>query len=966
MTEVETRETRRLAALHRFGVMDTPREAAFDEIAALIAEICETPIAVVNLVGEGRQFFKAEVGLGVDSLPLASSFCLHTLLEQDFLLVPDATKDARFARNPHVVDDPNIRFYAGALLKSEEGLSIGTLCVLDYRPRDLTDIQQRAIKVLARQVMAQLEQRRVIRHAASSEARQRAIVDSAIDFAIVATDLDGTIIEWSLGADRVLGWAEHEAIGADAALFFTPEDRAADVPRQEMLCAKRDGRSNDERWHLKKNYERFWASGEMSPLRDEADEHIGYVKILRDRTEQYIATKALEEAQGNLRRAEEAGGVGLFHVGSDGILHATPEFCRLYGVDECLSAPARVFEQLVILEDQALISDRHTRATGTAPLDVEYRIRRADTGELRWIARKGEIERNESGAPIRFAGVARDVTERRLASDALLASEALAHENIERVQLALAAGAIIGTWVWDLSADRFTVDQGFADAFGIEPASGRDGLNLKQVVDMVHPDDQEALMTAINDAVERGGPYAHQYRVRGSRGRYRWIEANGRVDQAADGLPARFPGVILDVDDRREIEAERDRAASALRALNETLEERVAERTAELMVAEEQLRQAQKMEAVGQLTGGIAHDFNNMLTGVIGGLTLVQRDIARGRMDRIDRYIDAVTTSAQRAAALTARLLAFGRRQSLDLKSIDVNSLVNGMEDLLRRTLGEQVVLECDLSPAVARVRTDGNQLESALLNLCINARDAMPDGGSLIIETASAFLDERYARQHAEVEPGNYVAVSVTDTGAGMDAATIAKVFEPFFTTKPVGQGTGLGLSMVYGFLRQSGGHVQIYSESNQGTTVRLYLPCFSGEGEVTVEPALEIARGSGEMVMIVEDDPSVRMIVVEVLEELGYGVIEAIDARTAIPILESARQVDLLVTDVGLPGMNGRQLAEVARQSRPELKILFITGYAESAVVRDGFLDEGMEMLTKPFAVEILAAKLRDIITN
>jgi len=1093
MSANEEREAGRLAALDRYRIMETPREAAFNDIAQLVAAICETPIAVVNFVGSDRQFFKAEVGLGVDSTPLETSFCSHALLEEDVLIVPDATLDHRFDCNPLVTGDPHIRFYAGALLKTTDGFPIGTLCILDYRPRTLSDVQQRTLRVLADQVMAQLDQRLAAQAAAKSEGLQRAILDSASDFAIVATDLDGTIIEWSQGAEHVLGWRDADAIGKDATLFFTPEDVAAGVIDREMAGAREHGCASDERWHIRKNGERFWASGEMSPLQDETGRHIGYVKVLRDRTEQHLAGRALEEAERSLRWAQEAGGIGVFHVSTDGVLRATPQLCRIYGLDECDTLPAHLFEALILPEDRHLVSDTQSRQAGTAPLDVEYRIRRADTGEVRWIARKGQIERDATGLPIGFAGVARDITEQREARDALArseeryralfdaiddgfciveffdgphgplsdyvhveanpgyerhtaiagivgktirdlapaeaddwvalygqvletgvpirferyfeaagryievsaarvepierrqvsilfrdiearrrAEEALRHsegvarENIQRVQLALSAGAIIGTWIWDLQADHFTVDEAFAATFGLDPTLGRDGLGFEQIVETVHPDDRAALAAAIDEGIKRGGPYAHQYRVRRRDGRYYWIEANGRVEHADDGTPLTFPGVLLDVEERRAVESERDRAITDLRALTETLEQRVTERTAELMRSEEALRQAQKMEAVGQLTGGIAHDFNNMLTGVIGSLDLIQRNIANGRLDRIDRYIETAIASAQRAAGLTSRLLAFGRRQSLDLRALDANALVHGMEELLRRTLGEQVALETHLPADLWAARTDANQLESALLNLCINARDAMPGGGKLTIETANVHLDDYYAREHPELEPGDYVALSVTDSGIGMAASTVEKVFEPFFTTKPVGQGTGLGLSMIYGFARQSGGHVRIYSELGRGTTVKLYVPRFHGEAEQDLAGSGGAPHGAGETVMVVEDDASVRMIVVEVLSELGYGAIEAGDAQEAIPVLESAVRIDLLVTDVGLPGLNGRQLAEVARKARPDLKILFITGYAENAAVRGGFLDPGMDMMTKPFAVDALATRIRQLLEN
>jgi CheY-like chemotaxis protein len=354
-----------------------------------------------------------------------------------------------------------------------------------------------------------------------------------------------------------------------------------------------------------------------------------------------------------------------------------------------------------------------------------------------------------------------------------------------------------------------------------------------------------------------------------------------------------------------------------------------------------------------------------MLTGVIGSLDLIERNLASGRIERVHRYIEAATVSAQRAAALTARLLAFGRRQSLDLLATDVNRLVQGMEDLLHRTLGEHVEIETHLAADLWLATSDTGQLENALLNLCINARDAMPDGGKLTIETANTHLDAHYASTRAEVTAGDYVVLSVSDTGTGMAAATIDKVFEPFFTTKPIGQGTGLGLSMIYGFARQAGGHVRIYSELGVGTTVKLYMPREHGGRQVD-EARMQISAplGAGETVMVVEDDASVRLIVLEVLAELGYQAIEAIDGPSAIPILQSERAIDLLITDVGLPGLNGRQLAEIARAARPDLQVLFITGYAQNAAVRGGFLDRGMDMMTKPFAVDALATKIREML--
>lgn len=398
----------------------------------------------------------------------------------------------------------------------------------------------------------------------------------------------------------------------------------------------------------------------------------------------------------------------------------------------------------------------------------------------------------------------------------------------------------------------------------------------------------------------------------------------------------------------------------------ETLEQQVEERTAQLRSNEEALRQSQKMEAVGQLTGGIAHDFNNMLTGIIGSLELLRRRVSRGKLDDLDSLIDLGVTSANRAAGLTHRLLAFSRRQSLDSKPVQINQLVTSMGELLQRSLNESIALDMRLDTQLWTAEADPNQLESALLNLALNARDAMPSGGRLVVETCNRHLDSVFTAAYGTLKPGDYVELSVSDTGCGIPESLMGRVFDPFFTTKPIGQGTGLGLSMIYGFARQSRGHVTLHSEVDKGTTVSLFLPRFVGEitPDVTVDPALLPIANSGETVLIVEDDPAVRVLVSQVLSELGYAFVEAGDADGALPIIESSQRIDLMISDVGLPGMNGRQLAEIGRQVRPDLKVLFITGYAEHAAVRGGFLDPGMQLITKPFTFDLLTAKVREMI--
>jgi signal transduction histidine kinase len=446
----------------------------------------------------------------------------------------------------------------------------------------------------------------------------------------------------------------------------------------------------------------------------------------------------------------------------------------------------------------------------------------------------------------------------------------------------------------------------------------------------------------------------------------RAIALASSLDQARSQLAANARSL-------RDALSEAARLNRELRALNETLEQRVQEEIAERMKAEGALRQAQKMEAIGQLTGGVAHDFNNLLTVIIGGLDNIARQLDAGSVGRdearLRRAVDMATHSAERAATLTSRLLAFSRRQALDPKPLKADRLVHDIGELLQRSIGEHITLELVASPGLWPALADPNELEQALLNLAVNARDAMPGGGKLTIETQNVFLDEAYLSTVPEpVSPGQYVMIAVSDTGHGMDDETVSHVFEPFFTTKETGKGTGLGLSQVYGFLRQSGGHVRVYSEVGQGTTVKLYLPRYHGEVASPPVPAqrpdVSLLRGK-ELVLIVEDDDGVRAYSGGVLRELGYTVIEATDAASALAALEQHPGVDLLFTDVVLPGgVHGHKLAAQVRERRPGVQVLFTSGYTRNAIVHNGRLDPGVQLITKPFTFEELALRVRLIL--
>jgi PAS domain S-box-containing protein len=451
------------------------------------------------------------------------------------------------------------------------------------------------------------------------------------------------------------------------------------------------------------------------------------------------------------------------------------------------------------------------------------------------------------------------------------------------------------------------------------------------------PEDQAAQIPqrALSAARETGKFETEGWRVRKDGSRF-WASAILNAIKRPDGQIIGFAKITRDLTERR--------------------------------AAEERARQAQKMEGVGQLTGGVAHDFNNLLTIIIGNLETLQWNVRRPDLDigRLERSIDNAMRGARRAESLTQRLLAFSRQQPLDPKPVDLGRLVTGMSDLLRRTLGEQITIETVLSGNVWRALADPNQLELAILNLAVNARDAMPSGGKLTLETANVHLDEHYAASQAEVVPGQYVMLAVTDNGSGMTAEVKAKAFDPFFTTKDIGHGTGLGLSQVYGFVKQSRGHVKIYSEVGEGTTIKLYLPrAYSVPAEADVNVAQAVAGSKDETILVVEDDPDVRAYSCETLSELGYTVIGAENGAAALRLLEAHPQVHVLFSDIGLPGgINGRQLSEQARKLRPDLKVLFTTGYARNAIVHDGRLDPGVELITKPFTQSALAEKLRNIL--
>ena len=1063
-------EAERLEALHRTGLLDTPPEDSFDDLARLAAELLGAPMAALQLVAEHRQWGKAEFGFARGSLPRALAFCPVTLHEPDGLVIPDATRDPRFAGNPLVTGSPGLRFYAGMPVRAE-GLPIGVLCVLDTQPRPAgLDARERGLlQALARQASTQIALRQALAQREAQLARRdradalrRRTLDSAIDIAILATDLEGRITGWNTGAETLFGWSAAEALGQPVALIFTPEDRAAQLPVVEMRASRQHGRVGETRWHQRKDGSRIWSAAEMLPLRDETGEQVGFLKVLRDRTQQRGTGEGAEAINERYRLAQRATRDAIWDWDlTTNAVHWNEALESAYGWAPAAVEPTGAWWLATIHpEDRERVGrDIHAVIQGSGTSwSGEYRFGRAD-GSYAQVRDRGYVIRDQDGRAIRMIGAMLDRSELERADAAL-------RDRDDRLRLATAAAGI-GTFDYHVRSGSLIWDNRCRALVGLSPDAPVTYAGT--FLAGLHPEDRERVDAAVCGALDPAGTgqISLEYRTIGIEdGVERWVFANGET-HFEQGEPVRLIGTVLDITDRK-------RAEAVLQAMNTGLEQLVQNRTRErdriwtvstdllaiwgrdgrakavnpawttdlghpaealrgmlytdlahpedvpeLQAAwqrllagepvrgldirlrhhdgsyrshsltcipegeeiyatghnvteeralEAQLRQSQKMEAVGQLTGGIAHDFNNLLTGIIGALELLNRRLQEGRLAETGRYIVTAQGAAKRAAALTHRLLAFSRRQTLDPRPTEVNRLIAGMEELIRRSIGPAITLEVVGAPRLWPTLVDPNQLENALLNLCINARDAMPDGGRLTIETTNARLDARAARER-DLPPGQYVAIAVTDTGVGMTPEVVARAFDPFFTTKPFGQGTGLGLSMIYGFARQSGGQARIYSEPGRGTTMRLYLPRHRGDAEAgEALPGPPAPQASpGETVLVVDDEPTIRAFASEVLSDLGYAVLEAVDAASGLALLQSPARIDLLVTDVGLPGgMNGRQMADAARQRRPGLKVLFITGYAEHAVIGNGHLDPGMHVMTKPFTTEALASRIREVLAG
>ncbi len=887
------------------------------------------------------------------------------------------------------------------------------------------------------------------RRAATSDGHFRAIVESAIDFAIIATDVEGRVTDWSRGAVAIFGWRADEMLGQSLERIFTPEDFASGRPTHDLARVAQEVRMSGERWYQRAGGLRFWGQAETTSLRGADGRHAGFVKIVRDASAKHRAAEALREAKGL----------------SDLILGSSRDCIVVLDLEgHTLELSPGGVESMEVSDVPAIIGLSWLRVWKGADNDAARAAVAAareggvgrfqgycptHTGKPRWWDVVISPLPGVDGQPERLVSVGRDITDNTLA----------------QLQFRAVAEAL-PNHVWTSRPD------GLLDWFNEQVyaySGARQGeLDGQGWAMLVHPDDLAAAAASWGAALASEHPYEAEFRLRRADGVYRWHIARALPLRGTEGALIRWVGTNTDIEDQRaarqtlaelaesleaQVEArtrERDRAWRNSQDLQAILDasgvfvsvnerwthalgwpaveligrsfldfvhehDHATSRQAmlgevggwqaahenrylhkdgghrwiswtsshggdsifasgrdvtevklaalQLAAAQEQLRQSQKMEAVGQLTGGVAHDFNNILQVISGNLHLLGRLAASD--ERMESRVASAQDAVRRGARLSSQLLAFSRRQPLAPRVLNAGRLVAGMEDMLRRALGEAIELEFVVSGSLWNTFADPTQIENAVLNLAINARDAMVGRGKLTVEVGNARLDDAYAGANPEVGEGQYVMLAVSDTGSGMPPEVVARAFEPFFTTKPVGSGTGLGLAMIYGFCKQSGGHVKAYSEVGHGTTMKMYLPRSQLREEAL--PSIDHAPvlGGTETILVAEDDDGVRATVVEILLELGYRVLQARDADSALSVVDSGAAIDLLFTDVVMPGtMKSTELARLARARLPRLAVLFTSGYTQNAIVHGGRLDEGVELLAKPYGRDDLARKLRKLL--
>ena len=944
-----TNESERLNALNKYKILDTDHEMSFDDLARLAAEVCETPIALVSFVDRDRQWFKARVGLDVCQTPRNISFCAHAIQKRELFIIEDARQDSRFAENPLVTGKPFVRFYAGVPLVTADSFALGTLCVIDTQPRRLSSVQTNTLEICAKQIVKLLEARQGAAELAAvnrqliSEIGEHAQTEKNLRasqerFDLIMRATNDGIWDWNVAAGSVffsarwktmLGFEPNEL--PDNIETFRARVHADDWARVENSLKlyfedAADSYSEEIRMRCKDgSYKCVLARGVVT--RDETGAPARMTGTHVDLSELKQMEDQLRESEIRYRQMFENTQTVkiLVEPESTKIVSANPAACEFYGYP--LDQLRKLTIEALNVAGAGKVRENISRML-SEPRSRVIAQHRLATGEVRDVEINA-VALTVGAGQLLYAAIY-DVTEQRRAVEKIQRSETRFRRLLENAldQITVADRDCIVTFS-SQSSGRVT---------GYEPEE----IVGRHLLASAHREDLPKLQTELDRLLTKPGAVGPicEYRHRKSDGSWQILEsiAMNLLDDPA------VAGIVVNTRD--------------------LTEKRGAE--AELRRSEEQLRQLQKMEAVGQLAGGIAHDFNNIMTAVIGYSELALRKLPEN--SNVRNNLIEIRSAGERAAALTQHLLAFSRKQVLQPQMIDLGVLVGDLKQMLTRLIGEDIKLSTHNQTRLGSVNADQSQIEQVVVNLVVNARDAIRERGNtngrITIETGSHFLDEHYAAKHVSVQPGEYVLLAVSDNGAGMNEATRRRAVEPFFTTKELGKGTGLGLSTVYGIVKQSGGNIWIYSEPNSGTTVKIYLPRFA-QNAVKSEPAAAktLMPGGSETILLVEDEAAVRSMTAEMLRSFGYQVVTAINGSEALQI-HKQHSINLLVTDLVMPQMGGKQLVAEMRAREPKLPILLMSGYTNEAVMRQGRLPSGVAFITKPFASEVFAGKLREML--
>ncbi|MFZ1142532.1 MAG: PAS domain S-box protein [Candidatus Sulfotelmatobacter sp.] len=920
-------EVGRVEALRNYRILDTPTEERFDDLARLAAYVCGTPIGLIGLIDSSREWFKSRVGWDVNEIPREVSIGTYAILQHDVLIVSDTLKDIRFAKN-QLATQAGVRFYAGAPLLTPEGYALGTLCVMDPVPRALTEGQGRILWALARQVMAHLEAQRDLGSNPGRESyeRYRRFFESSV-VGFYRTTLDGQVLDCNPAFVRIMGYASREELLACHALefYFSPGER------QDFLeqCLSLGSLTNFASRLRRKDGSSVWVLENVEPVLGQEGTPAMIEGTLVDISQQKFAEAAHNQAQRALEDSETRYR-RLFETAKDGILILDFKTGQIVDVNPFLIEMLGYTHGEFVgkkLWEIGPFKDISASRSAFSELQTKGVIRYEDLPLETKDGRRINVEFVSNVYPVDGTQVVqcniRDITERVRAEAELKISETHHRSVFE--------GAVHGIYRGTLDGRFLEVNPALVDMLGYSSAEEVLKLSVSQDV--------------FNDP-EEGLRLLHKWQLTVEiEEEVQWKRRDQRL------ITVRLSGRVLC--------AENHRAAGL---------EVIAENVTETRALEEQLRQAQKIEAVGQLAGGMAHEFNNYLGIVLGYSELLLEEA--GTTEGLRRNVAEIKAATQRAASVTRQLLALSRRQVLEPRVLDVNAVVWETHKLLRRLIPGNIDLVPVLEPNLQPVKVDPAQIQQILINLVVNARDAMPQGGKVVIETANVELDEEYAGRHIEVQPGRYVMLAVSDNGSGIDEHTKARIFEPFFTTKQEGKGTGLGLSTVYGIVRQSGGHITVESALREGTRFRIYLPP-TAVTELKVEdetPPMQTEILSGtETVLVVEDEPALRRLISVSLEKRGYTVLVAEDGTEAIRILENnPGEIDLVISDIMMPRLNGLELQKKAILLRPEMRFLFISGYAEDTIGRTAHLPQDAGYLEKPFLPIELARKVRALLNE